>query len=92
MTDRPRSADLAPGTVVRWRGTSDAVLERRKDPDDRAGADWGFGLPFFPGWWLADNRGGLADFVIDDPERFGWEIVPAVPAVPAVTVNDTNTP
>lgn len=65
------SKDLKPGTRLRYRlgGQSVVTLERRKRAEDDH-----HGLPFNPGWWLADNRGGLADYVIDD-EHSAWEVI-----------------
>lgn len=68
-SDRPLSKDLKPGMRLRWRGSSIVTLARRKDPDEP-----GRSIPFHSGWWLADSRGGLADFVID-AENGEWEIL-----------------
>lgn len=69
-----QSADLAPGTRLRWTGPhSDnrpdiAVLERRKKPGDDH-----HNLPFRPGWWV-EGGGGLADYVIDAADS-KWEVI-----------------
>lgn len=71
MGEHAKSADLKPGTRLRWRDTNDVVtLSHRKAESDRPDTS----LPFHPGWWLADDRGGLADFVID-AEDSDWHIV-----------------
>jgi hypothetical protein len=67
---KTRSADLQPGTKLRYRNTPEiVVLDRRKTPEDDR-----YRLPFHPGWWLAGTTSGLADFVIDDPDS-GWEVI-----------------
>jgi len=56
------SVDLQPGDRLQHKDGKVVELFCRKHPDDgRSNA------PFFPGWWLVDG-GGLADFVIDEPE------------------------
>ena len=67
-----RSADLPPGTRVKHRASgSIAVLARRKNRDEHSLL---LSVPFWPGWWLRDNRGGLADHVIDGGD---WEVLEA---------------
>jgi hypothetical protein len=63
-----RSADLQPGTRLRYRNGEHVVLLHRKREDDER-----HGLPYHAGWWLRDG-GGLADFVIDDPES-DWTVL-----------------
>lgn len=64
-----KSADLKPGTKLRYKDGVVVVLDRRKTPQDDH-----HGVPFHAGWWLVGPHGGLADFVIDNPER-GWEVL-----------------
>lgn len=53
---------LTPGTRVCWRGVDTVILSERKADDT--------------GWWLADNRGGLADRVLNgDIADSGWEVL-----------------
>lgn len=74
MTNRVMSRDLKPGTKLRWTGSPSsgrpeiATLARRKSPDEHLRS-----VPFAPGWWCED-AGGLADYVIDDPDS-KWEII-----------------
>jgi hypothetical protein len=76
VTPLRRSADLRPGTRIRWRNNKETTttLARRKTPDDKSP------LSYRPGWWLEDS-GGIADDALDNPEE-GWTIVdePAPPA------------
>lgn len=66
------SKDLTPGTKLRYLPDgSVVVLDRRKSAGDR---DYGYDLPFWPGWWLRGDRGGLADMVIDK-EDGAWEVI-----------------
>lgn len=66
------SAELAPGTKVRWMPGGDIfVLARRKDPTEHDHS-----TPWFPGWWIEDGGPGLADFVLDNPKG-DWEVVDA---------------
>ena len=57
------SRDLKPGVVLRWCAGKSVTLKDRKADDS--------------GWWLEDNQGGLADFVIDD-EGGAWKVVPTI--------------
>lgn len=57
-----RSGELYPGDRLQHADGMVVTLARRKRPSDGCSA-----IPFHPGWWLTDG-GGLADFVIDDPE------------------------
>lgn len=67
-----RSIDLTPGTRLRDRRDGHiAVLERRKQRTDIAPHRT---RPFHEGWWCVGG-GGLADFVIDDPDT-NWEVLP----------------
>jgi hypothetical protein len=75
--NRPKSVDLTPGTRLRLidgqrgiDGKGTVVLDRRKDPAEHVDD-----FPWNPGWWLTEDQGGLADFVIDD-ENSRWEILP----------------
>lgn len=71
MTDRPLSKDMTPGTRLRYGPDGKvATLDHRKDVSEHDTE-----TPWFPGWWLTGNDGGLADYVIDDPDS-PWEIVP----------------
>lgn len=65
---RTRSADLAPGTRVQFEDGEIFTLARRKVESDPRG-----GVPFHPGWWC-HGCGGLADFVLDDPDG-GWSVI-----------------
>lgn len=56
--------DLQPGMQLRYKDGTVVTLDRRKD----------FSRDGWPGWWLRDNAGGLADFVLDDPDS-GWTVV-----------------
>lgn len=68
-----RSIDLQPGDRLRHSPSGTVVvLDRRKTPEES---------PRLPGWWVR-GHGGLADFVIDDPDR-EWELFPP----PAVDVD-----
>lgn len=64
-----RSEDLQPGTRLRHRDGKIVTLGRRKTPPDDQ-----HGLPYWPGWWLRDESGGLADFVIDH-EDSDWTVL-----------------
>lgn len=60
------SEALTPGTILRHkRSAAEVVLSHRKEGRDATP---------HPGWWLKDNAGGLADFVID-AEHSDWEVV-----------------
>lgn len=69
---RPKSAELAPGTTIRFLDDPDRTytLERRKSQDE--------GVLSHPGWWMkgwwVKGGGGFADFVLDD-ERNRWVVV-----------------
>lgn len=73
MSNRPKSSEMQPGTVLRYRppqaskrflhGTREVTLHRRKKMSES----------IHPGWWLTDGS-GLADFVIDE-EGSDWELV-----------------
>jgi len=56
------SADLQPGDRLQHADGKVVTLDCRKRPDDGRSNN-----PFFPGWWLVEG-GGLADFVIDEPQ------------------------
>lgn len=64
-----KSADLRPGTRVRHKSGSIVTLSHRKKP-----SAYPHDLPFHPGWWLVDNRGGLADYAIDN-ENEDWTVL-----------------
>lgn len=61
------SRDLQPGTRVSDKRGNTVTLDRRKTINDDHQ-----GLPFHPGWWCREG-GGIADFVLDDPNS-GWYI------------------
>lgn len=72
MPEPISSADLRPGTKLRHKNGHVVTLDRRKRPGEER-----HGLPYHPGWWLRDDAGGLADFVIDADES-DWTILAAV--------------
>lgn len=67
-----RSADLKPGARLQHANGEIVTLDRRKTRDEDH-----HGIPYWPGWWLRDGAGGIADFVIDggDDEPSDWTVL-----------------
>lgn len=88
------SADLQPGDRLQHKDGAVVTLNCRKRPDDGRST-----TPYHDGWWLMDG-GGLADFVIDQPES-DWRLIDGsacgpvgstAPADPHKTGFDTDRP